>query len=118
MTETQHRRFRPVTAVAMGMLWTYQRTLSPLLYGLGVRCRHAPSCSAYSMEAFRRHGALRGTVLTVSRLARCHPWGSHGWDPTPESLPDAGWRVWRYGDWAWTGRPAASETQASVDTHS
>lgn len=96
-------------AAALGALKLYKLTLSPLFYALGARCRHAPSCSDYAAAAFRKHGAGRGLVLTVSRLARCHPFGSHGWDPIPESLPRAGWRLWRYGDWAWTARPAAKD---------
>ncbi len=54
---------------------SYQITLSPLLGG---QCRFSPTCSNYALEALRRHGAFRGSVLTLRRLAKCHPWGSHG----------------------------------------
>jgi putative membrane protein insertion efficiency factor len=47
-------------------------------------CRFDPSCSSYALEAFERHGALRGLWLTIRRLARCHPWGGMGWDPVPD----------------------------------
>jgi len=47
-------------------------------------CRHMPSCSAYALEALQKHGTVRGTWLTACRLARCHPWGSMGWDPVPD----------------------------------
>jgi putative membrane protein insertion efficiency factor len=47
-------------------------------------CRFDPTCSAYALEALAGHGAVRGTWLTVRRIARCHPWGGHGWDPVPE----------------------------------
>lgn len=47
-------------------------------------CRYVPTCSSYALEAFERHGALRGMWLTVRRVSRCHPWGGHGWDPVPE----------------------------------
>ncbi|MGE0408152.1 MAG: membrane protein insertion efficiency factor YidD [Amphiplicatus sp.] len=94
----------PVAQTALGALWLYKRTLSPVFYFLGARCRHAPCCSDYAEEAFRRHGAARGFWLALSRLARCHPFGSHGFDPVPAALPDRGWRVWRYGDWAWRER--------------
>ncbi len=47
-------------------------------------CRFDPSCSTYALEALERHGAARGSWLTVRRLARCHPWGGMGWDPVPD----------------------------------
>ena len=46
-------------------------------------CRHVPSCSTYAIEALETHGAARGGWLAVKRLARCHPWGTSGYDPVP-----------------------------------
>lgn len=99
----------PVARAALGALRLYKAALSPLFYALGARCRHLPTCSDYAAEAFRRHGASGGFWLALSRLARCHPLGSHGFDPVPETLPRAGWRVWRLGDWAWTERRAHAD---------
>ncbi len=62
----------------------YQRLVSPLLPRA---CRFYPSCSAYAALALERHGALRGTWLTVKRLARCHPFHPGGLDPVPELTP-------------------------------
>ena len=47
-------------------------------------CRFTPSCSDYALDALSAYGATRGGWLTVRRLARCHPWGGHGWDPVPQ----------------------------------
>jgi putative membrane protein insertion efficiency factor len=58
----------------------YQVTLGPFLGG---HCRFEPTCSAYAIEAFRTHGAIRGGWLTLRRLVRCHPWGGGGLDPVP-----------------------------------
>lgn len=62
------------------LLQLYRYTLSPML---GARCRYAPSCSQYAIEAVGKYGALKGGWLTMRRLARCHPWGGHGHDPVP-----------------------------------
>ena len=64
----------------IGLLRAYRATISPLY---GQVCRYHPSCSAYALEAVRRHGTLRGTVLSVRRLGRCHPWAAGGYDPVP-----------------------------------
>jgi len=47
-------------------------------------CRFDPTCSTYAREALERHGAARGTWLTLRRLVRCHPWGGMGADPVPD----------------------------------
>ena len=59
----------------------YQVVLSPLFSGC---CRFEPSCSNYMIEALQVHGALKGTLLGLWRILRCHPFGAHGYDPVPE----------------------------------
>lgn len=100
---------------ALAAIWLYRRSLSPVLYALGVRCRHMPSCSEYAAEAFSRHRFNRAFWLSLSRFCRCHPFGSHGFDPVPGDAPDVGWRFWRLGDWAWTERDGEIETRRSGD---
>ncbi|HWK11597.1 MAG TPA: membrane protein insertion efficiency factor YidD [Vicinamibacterales bacterium] len=58
----------------------YQLLLSPVVGGA---CRFVPSCSAYAIEAIETHGTARGLWLALRRVARCHPFGSHGHDPVP-----------------------------------
>ena len=65
----------------IGVVRVYQRLVSPLL---GPRCRFYPSCSAYAVEALQRHGAMRGTWLSMRRIIRCHPLNEGGLDPVPE----------------------------------
>lgn len=49
------------------------------------RCRFAPSCSQYALEAVTMHGAARGSWLAVRRIGRCHPWHPGGLDPVPDA---------------------------------
>lgn len=70
-----------VTATMQGIVRGYQLLISPLL---APSCRYLPSCSDYAIEALARHGALRGSVLALRRLCRCHPWGGSGYDPVPQ----------------------------------
>jgi len=63
-----------------GLVRGYQLVISP---ALPPSCRFTPSCSQYALEAITRHGAVRGTWLTVRRLVRCHPFHPGGFDPVP-----------------------------------
>lgn len=78
----------------------YRWTLKPFV---GHYCRHLPTCSAYALDAIDTNGAWKGGWLALSRLCRCHPWGTKGYDPVPDLQGHAHpWRPWRYG--RWTGR--------------
>jgi len=85
---TRARRWIGRAAVGglVGLVRLYQATVSPLL---GPRCRYAPSCSAYAIQALRVHGLVRGTLLAAWRVLRCHPFAKGGYDPVP-SKRDAG----------------------------
>ena len=61
-------------------VYVYRYFISPLL---GINCRFMPTCSAYTIEAMEKYGALRGGWLAVKRIVRCHPFGGSGHDPVP-----------------------------------
>ena len=73
-----------IKRLLMGLVRAYRLTLSPWL---GSSCRFEPTCSLYSLGALDSHGALAGSYLTVTRIARCHPWCAGGHDPVPTVPP-------------------------------
>ncbi|MFC0231423.1 membrane protein insertion efficiency factor YidD [Bhargavaea ullalensis] len=62
----------------------YRKAISPLT---PPSCRFYPTCSAYGLEAFEKHGAVKGLWLTVRRISKCHPFHDGGYDPVPEDWP-------------------------------
>jgi putative membrane protein insertion efficiency factor len=75
---------RGATLVLIGLVRLYQATLAYFFRGA---CRYEPSCSRYAAEALAVHGPVRGSVLALRRLCRCHPWGGAGYDPVPPRTP-------------------------------
>ncbi|MGF1651551.1 MAG: membrane protein insertion efficiency factor YidD [Hyphomicrobiaceae bacterium] len=91
---------RIARAILKAPVYLYRWTLRPWL---GWPCRHLPTCSDYALEAIDRNGAWRGGWLALSRLLRCHPLGSAGFDPVPDiTAVRHTFTPWRYG--RWTGR--------------
>ena len=62
----------------------YRKWLSPLK----VRpcCRFYPTCSSYALDAYKMHGFFGGTLLSVWRILRCHPFCKGGIDYVPEKI--------------------------------
>ncbi|MFY8127325.1 MAG: membrane protein insertion efficiency factor YidD [Chitinophagaceae bacterium] len=58
----------------------YQYGISPLI---GPKCRFTPTCSNYSIEAFKKYGLVKGFWLSLKRISNCHPLGKSGYDPVP-----------------------------------
>ncbi len=66
------------------LIRVYQVTLSPFLGG---HCRYEPTCSMYAIQAVQEHGPWRGSLLSLKRLLRCHPFVKGGYDPVPPRHP-------------------------------
>jgi putative membrane protein insertion efficiency factor len=73
-------RFAPMKWILIGLLKGYRFAISPLY---GQVCRYHPTCSAYALGAVTVHGSIKGSWLTVRRIASCHPWAAGGYDPVP-----------------------------------
>ncbi|MHA1518125.1 MAG: membrane protein insertion efficiency factor YidD [Alphaproteobacteria bacterium] len=100
---------RAAKAILLAPIMAYRYTFSALV---GAHCRHLPTCSDYAREAIDTNGAWKGGWLTLARLCRCNPLGSHGLDPVPdlrhEHHPLA---PWRYGRWRLNTRDAARDSR-------
>jgi putative membrane protein insertion efficiency factor len=75
-----HLVWRSPAYLLIGLFSLWRLVVSPLY---GPTCKYYPSCSAYGLEAVRRHGAVRGLGLTAWRLLRCNPWSAGGIDDVP-----------------------------------
>ena len=104
-TEARTTPTNPLAWPLIAAIEAYRWVVSPFL---GPRCRFAPSCSAYAVEALRVHGPVRGSWLAVRRVARCHPWHPGGIDPVPPT------RVRRSGRRMSSEGPAA--TTSAIDS--
>ena len=64
----------------------YQKTLSPdhgflkFKYPYGY-CRFSPTCSEYSLQALKKYGMIKGSILSFWRILRCNPFNKGGHDP-------------------------------------
>jgi hypothetical protein len=61
-------------------VYFYRYAISPLT---PPSCRYTPTCSAYAIEAVKKHGVLKGGWLAAKRILSCNPWGGSGYDPVP-----------------------------------
>lgn len=64
----------------LSLLHGYRATIS---HTYGDVCKYYPSCSAYAVGAVQQHGALVGSIMAATRIARCHPWAEGGVDDVP-----------------------------------
>jgi len=61
-------------------IYVYKYGISPYT---PASCRHVPTCSEYAVQAIKIHGPIKGLILSTKRISKCHPWGTHGYDPVP-----------------------------------
>jgi len=71
----------PLAHIAAMPVRAYRLIFSPWV---GFNCRYHPTCSAYTLEALEKHGAIKGSLIAAKRISRCHPWGGSGVDEVPD----------------------------------
>ncbi len=67
-------------SIGIVLIRIYQWLISPLL---SPSCRFTPTCSQYAVEAIKKYGLWKGSILAGKRISRCHPKGGSGYDPVP-----------------------------------
>lgn len=67
-------------AVFLFVINFYRKWISPLK---PPSCRYVPTCSEYALIAIKKYGALKGGIMAVKRILRCHPFHEGGYDPVP-----------------------------------
>ncbi|OMP67396.1 membrane protein insertion efficiency factor YidD [Domibacillus epiphyticus] len=69
----------------LSLIRFYQKGISPLT---PPTCRFYPTCSHYGYEAIQKHGAFKGSIMTMIRILKCHPFHPGGIDYVPEKWPN------------------------------
>ena len=67
-------RYNPVSLTFGGLLFVYQKLLSPQISN---NCPYNPSCSGFSKNSILRYGLIKGIALSADRLTRCNNIAAH-----------------------------------------
>ena len=67
-----------ITWLVVGGITFYRQFNSPLK---PPSCRFVPTCSEYALQAIEKYGVVRGLIMAVRRILRCHPFHPGGYDP-------------------------------------
>ena len=71
----------------LNLIVLYQRFLSldkgylGKIFGNPKICIYTPTCSEYTYQAVEKYGVLKGVLLGLMRILRCHPFHRGGYDP-------------------------------------
>ena len=64
----------------------YKYLISPFLIS---NCRYLPTCSEYFIDCVKLNGTLKGTLLGIKRILKCHPikflGGGEGFEPVKKN---------------------------------
>ena len=64
--------------IVLFFIRAYQKIISPIF---PPSCRFFPTCSEYSYQSIEKHGIIKGSINSVIRISKCHPFHPGGYDP-------------------------------------
>jgi putative membrane protein insertion efficiency factor len=64
--------------VLLKIIRLYKGYISPLKQP---SCRFYPTCSQYAIDAIEKYGPLKGSIMAMKRIFKCHPFNEGGYDP-------------------------------------
>jgi len=64
--------------IFVSLIVFYRKKISPMF---PPSCRFSPTCSEYSLKAFKKYNAWKALALSVSRVLKCNPFFKGGDDP-------------------------------------
>jgi len=76
-----------VKKIVLGAIKFYKKTeffhlqLFRTLFLSDSICRFSPRCSEYTYQAVEKYGVVKGSILGLKRIIRCHPFAKGGYDP-------------------------------------
>ncbi len=59
----------------------FHRPIFRFFYLSDKNCRFIPTCSEYCFQAIEKYGIIKGVLLGLKRVLKCHPWNRGGSDP-------------------------------------
>ena len=67
--------------IMINIIIFYKKHISIFFEKQGIRCKYYPTCSEYSIQAYKKYGFLKGSFLSFMRILKCNPFSKGGYDP-------------------------------------
>ncbi|HIA86205.1 MAG: membrane protein insertion efficiency factor YidD [Candidatus Neomarinimicrobiota bacterium] len=67
-----------ISVLVIFIVQLYRTVISPIF---PQSCRYAPSCSQYTIDAFKKFSPFKAFICSIRRVVSCHPWSRGGYDP-------------------------------------
>ncbi|MDI6767455.1 MAG: membrane protein insertion efficiency factor YidD [Bacteroidota bacterium] len=70
-----------IKKIIISLIRIYKAIISPFLPPN--TCRFYPTCSSFALDAILKYGTVKGSIMSLRRIVRCHPFHPGGYDPVP-----------------------------------